>query len=456
MNLKLYNTKTRQKELFEPAHDNITRMYSCGPTVYSSAHIGNMRSNMLADFVKRTLKFLGTDVQHVMNITDVGHLISATGQDKMEKAARETSKSAIEIANKYTEEFMSDLKELNIIPADNFPRATEYIEQQIELVQKLEKKGYTYRISDGIYFDTSKFTNYGTLSGQNLEDKEEGARVKKNPEKKNASDFVLWKFSPKDEQRQMEWDSPWGKGFPGWHIECSAMSTALLGQPIDIHTGGIDLLPVHHENETAQSEAAQDTEFVRFWLHGEFVDLAGEKMAKSDGNIITVSTIIEKGYNPLAYRYLALNTHYRSKLNFTFEALDAAQNALNNIRDTVRTWKSPSEPDQPTLDQFTTAIKDDLQLPQALAITQGLIKSNLDSSVKSATLLIIDNVLGLKLDQWIAKPIKAPADVIELAEQRQQARAEKNFKKSDQLREQIEQKGYLVKDQPENYTLTEK
>lgn len=452
----LYNSKTRKKELFAPINDKHVTMYTCGPTVYSSAHIGNMRTMVMADLIKRTLIFFGLAVEHVINITDVGHLISESETDKIEQAARAEQKTAWDIAQHYTDEFMNDLHALNIIPATHFPRATQYIKEQIVLIQQLEENGHTYRTSDGIYFDTSTFANYGTLSGQQLDEKTEGARVEKNLEKKHASDFALWKFSPAHEKRHMEWDSPWGIGFPGWHIECSAMSTALLGQPIDIHTGAIDLLPVHHENETAQSEAASGNEFVRFWIHGEFVDVGNEKMAKSEGNFFTIADLIQRGYNPLAYRYLILNTHYRSKLNFSFEALEAAQRALYNIRDTVRDWNTPTKPDEITLQSFKQALADDINTPQALAITWECIKSNISSDIKAATILAMDDVYGLNLKQWIARPLFVPDHIIELARQRQRIREEKNFAESDRLRAEIEQAGFIVHDRPDGYTISEK
>ena len=456
MSLKLYNTKTRSQDEFSPLSGNEVRMYTCGPTVYSSAHIGNMRSFTMADILKRTLMFLGYDVKHVMNITDVGHLISETDQDKMEEAAKRENKTALEIATQYTEEFMDDMKQLNLLPADVFPKATEHIKEQIALITTLEEKGHTYQISDGIYFDTSTFAEYGKLSGQKAEEKEEGARVAINPEKKNPTDFALWKFSPKDEQRQMEWESPWGVGFPGWHIECSAMSTKHLGQPFDIHTGGIDNMPVHHENEIAQSRAATNDMLSNWWVHGEFVILGEDKMAKSDGNVVNLSSLKEKGVNPLSYRYLILNTHYRTKLNFSLEALEAAQNALHNIRNHVRTWDTQTHIDDAYLAQFKAKLEDDLNTPQALALMWEIIKSDMDSGVKSATLLAMDNVLGLQLKQWIATPLEIPKEITKIADERENARQEKNFAVADALRTKAEEAGYIIEDTPDGFKIIEK
>lgn len=454
--MQLYNTKTRKKESFTPHENNHVKMYSCGPTVYSSAHIGNMRSFVMADLIKRALRMNGYAVTHVMNITDVGHLISTTEQDKMEEAAKRNNATAQEIAKKYTDEFLQDLGKLNIIPADYYPKATEYIQAQIALIQTLEKKGFTYTISDGVYFDTAKFPSYGSLSGQSLADKQEGARVEKNTEKRNATDFALWKFSPKNEQRQMEWESPWGIGFPGWHIECSAMSMDLLGQPIDIHTGAIDLIPVHHENEIAQSESASDQEFVRFWMHGEFVDINNEKMAKSDGNIFTITDLETRNYHPLSYRYLLLTTHYRSKLNFTLDALSASQTALFNIRNTVRNWDQPTEPDHAFITRCKATLADDVNTPQLLALTWELIKSDRPTGQKSATLLLIDEGLGLNLKLWVATPLSIPEEIKTLMHQRLSAREQKQWDLADEIRQKIEANGFLIEDTPEGQKISEK
>lgn len=457
--LFLFNTATRRTEPFTPLDGNNVRIYSCGPTVYSTATIGNLRSALLADLLKRTLRFLGYEVLHIMNITDVGHLThneEALGQDKIEMAANRENKSAREIADFYTAQFMNDIERLHIIPAESYPRATEYIDAQIELIKILESKGFTYATSDGIYFDTAQFPDYGKLSGQKNEEKEEGARVEKNIEKRNASDFALWKFSATDSKRQMEWSSPWGVGFPGWHIECSAMSRALLGQPFDIHTGGIDLISPHHENEIAQSVVAFGQPLARYWLHGEFIMIDGGKMAKSLGNIYTMDDIVKQGFNPLAYRYLILTAHYRSKLNFTFEALQGAQNAFNNIRDEVRTWNASSRISTEFIARFRDIIEDDLDMPGVLALTWELIKSDLDSAIKSATLLKFDEVLGLHLDQWIAQPLLIPPSIEALAQQRHAARMTKDFSAADSFRDQIHEAGYVVEDTSEGYLIKEK
>ncbi len=457
MPLTLYNTLTRNKDLFLPLHPESVTMYSCGPTVYSSAHIGNMRSFVMADLIKRALRQEGYSVKHVMNITDVGHLIHDTDKDKMEEAAKQTHQSAYEIAQIYTDEFIRDSDALNIIPADVFPRATDHIHEQIQLIQQLEHKKFTYRASDGIYFDTSRFSPYGQLSRQSLDEKSAGIRVELKNDKRNPSDFALWKFSGTDEKRQMEWDSPWGVGFPGWHIECSAMSTTYLGQPFDIHTGGIDLIAVHHENEIAQSTAANDMPLARFWIHGEFVILDDQKMAKSDGNIITIAELREKGFDPLSYRYLLLQTHYRSPLSFSMNALASAEHALHNIRDIVRMWEPPAQHiDNELMEQFTTAIQHDINMPQALACMWELIKSDKKSAIKSRTLLAMDNMLGLRLERWIAVPNVIPSEIIKLANERESARHAEEFIEADRLRLLIEEKGYGVNDTAQGYTIVEK
>ncbi|MCG2690006.1 cysteine--tRNA ligase, partial [Candidatus Parcubacteria bacterium] len=335
-NLKLFNTLTRQKENFKPLDKKGQEvgLYTCGPTVYNFAHIGNLRSYLFEDVLKRVLLYNGFKVKHIMNITDVGHLTSDadTGEDKLEKGAKRENKSVWEIAGFYTKTFKKDLELLNIKEPSKWIKATDTIKEQIALIALLESKGYTYSIGDGVYFDTSKLKNYGVLWGNEKEVAlEAGKRIEMVKGKKNPTDFALWKLSPKNEKRQMEWLSPWGVGFPGWHTECVVMAQKELGSPFDIHCGGIDHIQVHHTNEIAQSQGTFGNNLANFWLHGEFLDLKGQKMAKSTGGFITLTTLIEKGFNPLAYRYLCLQAHYRTKLNFSFEALTSAQNGLNNL-----------------------------------------------------------------------------------------------------------------------------
>jgi len=337
MELKLYNTLSRKKEVFKPLKNKLVKLYTCGPTVYWYAHLGNLRTYIFEDILKRVLKYQGFKVIHLMNITDVGHLTSNQdiGEDKIEIAARKEKKSAWQIANFYTKKFKEDLKALNIIPPNLWAKATDYIKEQIDLIKILEKKGFTYKIEDGIYFDTSKLKTYGRLWPKKMKIKA-GARVEMVKGKKNPTDFALWKFSPKNIKRQMEWDSPWGKGFPGWHTECVAMAIKNLGINFDIHCGGVDHVLIHHTNEIAQSEAAFGKILARFWLHGEFLLLKEGRMGKSEGNIITLADLKEKGFNPLAYRYLCLNSHYRSKLIFSWKALKGAQNALINLSEEIK------------------------------------------------------------------------------------------------------------------------
>ncbi|MCH8049452.1 cysteine--tRNA ligase [Patescibacteria group bacterium] len=459
MDLKLTNTLTRKKETFEPIHKGKVGVYSCGPTVYLTQHIGNFRSFIFADILRRVLEFNGYEVKQVMNITDVGHLVSEAdvGEDKMIIAMRREGKSVWEIAAFYTVQFLKDMDRLNIKRPHVVPKATEHIDEMIEVVKTLEEKGYTYKTSDGIYFDTSKLESYGELSGQKLEDKEAGARVEVSPEKRNPSDFALWKFSPKEQKREMEWDSPWGAGFPGWHIECSAMSEKYLDSPFDIHTGGVDHIPVHHENEIAQTKGARGHQLANWWLHGEFLLVDGGKMSKSLGNFYSIDDLIEKDFDPIAFRYLVLGAHYHTQLNFTWKALEAAQHALNKLDDAVREWDEPSEPDQDALDRFLDKINDDLNMPGALAELWKVVNDEeMDSGMKAATLLKFDQVLGFRLDDYIAKPLKVPQEVQKLLKDRQEARKQKNWERSDQLRDQIAQKGFIVEDTPEGQHLREK
>ncbi len=448
--IKLYNTLTRKKEKFKPIKKGEVGLYTCGPTVYNYAHIGNLRSYLFEDILKRVLEYNGYKVKHIMNITDVGHLTGDRdmGEDKLEKGAKREGKSAWDIAKFYEEAFKSDLEKLNILPPSKYTRATEYIKQQIDLIKILEEKGYTYKISDGIYFDTSKFPNYNKLSHQDLDKLQEGARVEKNDEKKNPTDFALWKFSPKGQKRQMEWESPWGIGFPGWHIECSAMSMEELGDQLDIHCGGIDHINVHHTNEIAQSEAATGKKFFNYWMHNAFLNIAGgKKMAKSTGIFLTLdNALIKKGINPLAYRFATLQTHYRKPMEYSEEAMKNAEKGLDHLYNQVRQL-SISDPqssiNQEFRNKFLEAINDDLNMPQALAVVQEMLKSGIDDQEKLDTILDFDKVLGLKLDSLDEK---LPEEVKELLIKRGEARKNKNFEESDKIREKIEKMGYAVED----------
>ena len=448
----LYNTLSRKKELFAPISAHKVGLYTCGPTVYNFAHIGNLRTYLFEDFLKRVLIYNGYKVKHVMNITDVGHLTGDMdmGEDKMEAGAKREGKSAWEIASAYTEAFKSDLRQLNIQEPIVWAKATDYIKEQINLIKSLEKKGYTYRITDGIYFDTAKIKNYNKLSHLPLAELKEGARVEKNPEKRNPTDFALWKFSPKNTQRQMEWESPWGVGFPGWHVECSAMSLKHLQNNLDIHCGGIDHINVHHTNEIAQSEAATGNKFFNFWLHGAFLNIAGgKKMAKSDGEFLTLNKVIQDaGINSLAYRFAACQVHYRKPMEYSLEGLRQAEQGLNKLwRQIESLGKKKGEVAKVFKDKFLLAVNDDLNLPRALAVLSAVLKSKLAAADKLATVLDFDKVLGLNLGNVPqAKEEVVPEEVVKLIAQRQVARAAKDWAESDRLRLEIDQAGWLVED----------
>jgi cysteinyl-tRNA synthetase len=451
--LFLYNTLNRKKEEFVPIKKNEIGLYTCGPTVYNYAHIGNLRTYVFEDILKRVLTYNDYKVKHVMNITDVGHLTGDMdmGEDKMEKGAEREGKSAWEIAEFYTESFKKDLKALNIIEPDIWCKATDNIPEQIDLIKKLEDKGCTYKTSDGIYFDTSKFPGYNKLSHLNLDTLREGARVEKNDEKKNPTDFALWKFSPKDSKRQMEWESPWGIGFPGWHIECSAMSMKFLGEQLDIHCGGIDHVNVHHTNEIAQSEAATGKKFFNFWIHGAFLNIiGGKKMAKSEENFLTLdNAFTKKGIDPLVYRFACLGTHYRKPMEYSEEAMVNAKNGLEHLYNQVRELKIINEElkikNEKFKEAFLSAINDDLNLPKALAVVQIVLKSDLENGEKIATIIDFDKVLGLDIKNVIQTFEISVADQV-LIDDRAKARREKNWKESDRLRIEIENLGYTIED----------
>ncbi len=455
--LHLYNTESRTIEPIVPLIPGKIGMYCCGPTVYQRAHIGNLRAYVMEDVLRRTLEQIeGFEVKYVMNITDVGHLVSDEddGEDKIEKRSRETGKGALEIAREFESIFFQDLERIRVQKPSVTPRATERIAEQIDLIKVLEEKGFTYRTSDGIYFDTSKFPTYGRLSGQSLEEKQEGARVVVNQEKKNASDFALWKFSPADQQRQMEWESPWGKGFPGWHIECSAMSRTELGQPFDIHCGGVDHIPVHHENEIAQSEAAYGAPYVKHWTHVEFLMVDGQKMSKSLNNAFTLDDLAMRGISPMAYRLFLLGAQYRSKQNFTWEAANGAQNAYDRLCRTVRGWEKPSGDGIAAIEEaFCAAIEKDLNTPEALSVLWKLIDGDFTTQDKATSLLFIDRVLGLGLVDIVAKPVEIPDEIKEIADRRWQARKNGDWDAADQLRQELAGNGWKMLDGKDGYQL---
>jgi cysteinyl-tRNA synthetase len=379
-----------------------------------------------------------------MNVTDVGHLTSDgdEGEDKIEKAAKKEKKSAWQIAEFYWKDFKQDFQKLNIIEPDIWCKATEHIPEQIALVKKLEKKGYTYKTSDGIYFNTKKFRKYGKLAKLRKEKLQAGKRVKLG-EKKNKTDFALWKFSGEKGKRQQEWDSPWGIGFPGWHLECSAMSMKYLGESFDIHTGGTDHIPIHHTNEIAQSEAATGKKLANFWMHGAFLLFKGEKVSKSKGGLYTISELEKKKFDPLAYRYLTLTTHYRSQLNFTLDNLKQAENAYKRLKNIIGEIKDDKETNKKHLSEFDESINEDLDMPSALAVLWNLVRDK-KARGKLQTIKKMDEVLGLDLIKQEKE--KIPKEILKLAKQREEARKKTNFELADKLRRDIQKKGYLVED----------
>jgi cysteinyl-tRNA synthetase len=415
-----------------------------------------MRRYVGDDILVRILEMNGYTVDHVMNLTDVGHLVSDgdDGEDKMEKGAKKFGMSVWDIAAKFTQQFFDSTDALNIIRPNKVLKATECIEEQISLIQKLEQKGFTYTIADGVYFDSAKLSDYGKLTGQKAEALKAGARVEMVEGKKYQTDFALWKFSPTDEKRQMEWESPWGIGFPGWHIECSAMAMSALGETLDIHTGGIDHIPVHHTNEIAQSEAATGKQFVRFWVHHNFLQVEGQKMSKSLGNFYTVQDVVAKGFDPMALRYLYLQTHYRQEMNFTWDSLKAAQTALDKLRQEY-TKEEKGNIITSYQQRFIDAVNDDMNMSKALAIVWELVKSSEPKADRVTTLQWFDTVLGLAIDkEEVVK--KIPADVRSLVEKRNHYRKEKNYAKSDELRDEILGLGYEVLDEETGETILRK
>jgi len=471
--LKLYNTLTRSIETFTPQNLNEVTMYACGPTVYDYQHIGHMRRYVGDDILSRVLKMNGYTVMRVMNITDVGHLVSDSddGEDKMEKGARKYGESVWDVAHRFEEQFIDSCKLLLIQKSALLLHATDYIKEQIGLIAVLEEKGFTYRIADGIYFDTSKFPDYTRLSRQKEEDLKAGARVEMAEGKKHSTDFALWKFSYPDgrsfdyaqddgaARRQMEWESPWGIGFPGWHIECSAMSLEGLFHcftdgkidvqkinTIDIHTGGIDHIAIHHTNEIAQAEAATGKQFVNYWVHHNFLQVNGEKMSKSLGNFYTVQDVIERGFDPMALRYLYLQTHYRQEMNFTWESLEAAEKGLQRLRREVTNYELRITSHEKRIiefeKKFKSAVNDDMNMAKALSVVWEVVGSGYSDEEKVGSLVIMDNVLGLEL----FKKQEIPEGVLDLVNKREEFRKQKDYQKSDELRKEIRDLGYEIED----------
>jgi len=452
MALKLYNTLSRKKETFKPIKKNTVSFYHCGPTVYWTQHLGNMRAMFCADSVVRVLKYLDYQVKHVRNYTDVGHLTSDQdeGEDKIEKSARQEKLSPRQIAEKYIKIFEEDTRALNLWEPTFKPRATQCIKEITEMVQTLIDKDYAYLTDLAVYFNISKAKNYTQLSGQKLEEKLKGAGQAEisDSQKKNPADFALWFFKAGKHKNALQyWDSPFGQGFPGWHIECSVMSNKYLGQTIDIHMGGIEHIPVHHTNEIAQSESANGVKFVNYWLHNEHLLVAHKKMSKSAGTIYDLGRIKEKGFAPLAFRYLLLQSHYRSKQNFTWPVMESAQKGFNNLVNQVKELGNKlGKINKEYKDRFIEKITDDFNLPQGLVVMQELLKSDLSAPDKLATLLDFDKVLGLNLNKIRKEKLVVSEPIKKLVEEREQARKNKEWNKADQIRKQIEEKGYQIED----------
>ncbi|MGB9742472.1 MAG: cysteine--tRNA ligase [candidate division WOR-3 bacterium] len=459
--MKVYNTLSRCKEDFVPVEPGKVKIYTCGPTVYWYAHIGNFRAYVFADTLRRVFEYLGYEVRQVMNITDVGHLTSDDdlGEDKLEASSRREGKSPEEIARFYERAFFEDAQKLNLLKPSIVCRATEHIPDMIALIRRIEANGFTYRTKVGLIFDTGKYPDYWRLGRLNLEEQRAGARVEVDPERRNPSDFALWITN--QPKHLMQWDSPWGRGFPGWHIECSAMSMKYLGEEFDIHTGGIDHIPVHHTNERAQNFAATGQEVVHYWMHNAFLVLGEARMGKSEGNIMTVSELEQLGYEPLAFRYLCHTAHYRMPLNFSLEALSAAQKALNGLRElglNARDWKEESGDTgwiTKVKEDFKAAIEDDLNLPQALAVVWGLVREGNRRQDGRAWEMLkdFDRVLGLRLAESVEGEPDIPEEVRHLAEKRAVARQRRDWTTADRLRQEILNRGYVIEDTRDGWRL---
>ena len=456
--MRLYNTMSRSIEEFVPINEGKVSMYCCGPTVYNYAHIGNLRTYIFEDLLRRTLRRSGYDVKHVMNITDVGHLTGDgdDGEDKMEKSARETGRTVWDIAEFYMKAFFRDEEALNIERPDIICRATEHIDDMINLIKRLEEGGHTYISGGNVYFSIDSISDYGKLARLNLDDLKSGARIEVDSNKKNPKDFVLWFTNSKFKDQAMMWDSPWGRGYPGWHIECSAMSMKYLGEHFDIHCGGIDAIPVHHTNEIAQSEAATGKTWVNYWCHGEFLLMGNAKMSKSSGSFVTLPVLEGEGYDALDYRYFCLTGHYRSQLRFSYEALDAARSARKGIMERIVDAKSegpaatdPSEKAREYMAAFDEAMENDLNAPKALSILWQMLKDNgLSSSDKLAAAYHMDGILGLGLDKAEKKEETLDAELQALLDERTAAKKAKDYKKADEIRDKLLSMGYAVKDTP--------
>ncbi|MBR6505027.1 MAG: cysteine--tRNA ligase [Clostridia bacterium] len=452
MELKIYNTLAREKQIFKPIDKKEVRLYSCGPTVYNYAHVGNLRAYLFMDTLRRVLKYNGYTLKHVMNITDVGHLVSDAdeGEDKMLKAARRENKDPFKIADFYTEAFLKDIYKLNIDKPEIIARATEHIKVMEEYVQIIIKNGYAYETDNTIYFDTSKLDKYGVLSNLNVDEQIAGARVDFDKNKKNVSDFAIWIKAP--ENHLMQWDTFWGKCYPGWHLECSAMGNKYLGDEFDIHTGGIDHIPVHHENEIAQGKGYSGKTPAHYWMHVDFLQVDGSKMSKSLNNLYTLQDLQEKGYSPLVYKMFNFTSHYRKKINFTWEALDTAKISLKRLKEGYKKHADGEEIVEEELvksyeQRFLESINDDLNMPSAMSIVWEVIRYNKKSKQLSELLLEFDKVLALdidKNDEDISEEL--PSKIKELIEKRKIAREEKKWDLSDKLRDEINLLGYNVKD----------
>ena len=459
MELKLYNTLTRKKENFKPLIGNEVRIYTCGPTVYNYAHIGNFRSYIFMDNLRRVLKYNGYNLKHVMNITDVGHLESDAdeGEDKMEKAAKREKKNPYDIAKFYTEAFFKDMESLNIEIPEIIAKATDHIPEMIEYVKKIIENGYAYETSKGIYFDISKLDKYPVLSNRKMNEQIAGARVDVDPEKKNPYDFALWIKAP--ENHIMKWESPWGLSYPGWHLECTAMGNKYLGEEFDIHTGGVDHIPIHHENEIAQAKGATGKIHAKLWMHVEFLQVDGGKMSKSLGNVYTISQLAERGIEALAYKLFCYSAHYRTKLNFTFDGALSSQKALNRLREGyLKHLKGEDEVKNEIIQEYETkfleTINDDLNIPAAMGIIWDIVRSEQKSKKYAELLEKFDQVLGLDIknsQRYLEKQsnIEIPEEIKELIEKRKIARQEKNWKLSDEIRDILVKKGYQVEDSKE-------
>ena len=451
MDIYFYNTLTREKEVFKPINKDEVRIYSCGPTVYKDATIGNMRTNIFQDVLRRVLKYNGYKVKHAMNITDVGHLVSDgdEGEDKMLKSAREEKKTPMEIAEHYTKLFFNDLQSLNIETPEIICKATDHINEMLEYVKKLVDKGFAYETSTAIYFDISKLNKYPILSNLNLEEQKAGARVDVDPEKRNPYDFALWIKAP--ENHLMKWDSPWGPSYPGWHIECSAMGQKYLGEQFDIHTGGIDLIPTHHENEIAQSKGACGKIPANYWMHGEYLLINGGKMSKSLGNVYLIKDLIERGYDPIVYKLFSYSCHYRNKLNFTWEGIEATAKSLERLKNGYKLHLAGKDLVDDNIvnefeKRFNLAINDDLNMPLAMGVVWEVVRYEKKTPKLAELLLKFDSVLGLRIDKEKENKEEIPQEILELLKQRRVARENKDWTKSDELRDLISQKGYEVKD----------